>query len=63
MMGAEFERHETGEWLGGLFETLTSNPYVYVPEIIGALIVAAFAWNIIRGRNLVRFIKTGQLSK
>ncbi|NLE89557.1 MAG: metal-dependent hydrolase [Dehalococcoidales bacterium] len=61
LFGVVFERHETGEWLGGLFETLTSNPSVYIPEIIGTLIVAAFAWHIIRGGNLIAFIKTGRI--
>jgi len=63
LFGVVFERHETGEWLGGLFETLTSNPSVYIPEIIGTLIVSAFAWHIIRGGNLIAFIKTGRLAK
>jgi inner membrane protein len=61
ILGAEFERHETGEWLGGLFETLTSNPSVYIPEIIGVLIVAVFAWQIIRNGRILAFIRTGRI--
>lgn len=63
LFGTEFERHENGEWLGGLFETLTSNPSVYIPEIIGVLIVAVFAWHIIRKRRLAAFIRTGKINR
>lgn len=63
ILGIEFERHETGEWLGGLFETLTSNPSVYIPEIIGGLIVAAFAWHIIKKRRFAVFITTGKINR
>ncbi|MDD2472246.1 MAG: metal-dependent hydrolase [Dehalococcoidales bacterium] len=63
LFGVVFEQHDTGEWLPGILETLTSNPATYIPEIIGALIVAVFGWHIIRHGNLATFFRTGRIDK
>ena len=39
LFGLHFERFTTDNWLGGIFYILLNDPAVYVPEIIGALII------------------------
>jgi inner membrane protein len=60
LYGAGFDRLE-GEWLGGIWQALTSNPAIYVPEIIGAAFTGAFLWRIISRRSLLQFFQTGRL--
>ncbi len=60
LYGAGFEPLE-GEWLGGVWHALTADPGVYIPEIIGMVIVAIFAWNIFAHGGLGQFLRTGRL--
>ncbi len=58
--GFQFEKHPTEDWLPNIFENLVTNPGVYIPEIIGALILAAFMLNLIRKGKVATFLKTGR---
>jgi hypothetical protein len=57
--GWGFERQDTGHWLGRMLSLLVSDPGVYIPEIIGGLILVAFVWYLFRRREVYRFIRTG----
>ena len=58
--GIAFERIETAYWVGNIFHALLKEPGVYVPEIIGFVAFAWFAWELMRHRALIRFIKQGR---
>lgn len=50
---------ETTGWLSSMIQALLSDPGVYVPEIIGLAVVALFAYEAVRGKGVVRFIREG----
>jgi inner membrane protein len=60
LFGFHFEKlgidNPIGYWLHSLF----SNPAVYIPEIIGALVLMWFVVRLIRRRALVSFLKSGK---
>lgn len=59
LLGWEFEHRVYDEWLPNILHSLTANPGVFIPEIIGALLLMAFFWAIIRQGKLKDFIRTG----
>jgi len=59
LYGFTFDKHPAGDWLPGIFEALTSEPSVYIPEIIGALLLLAFFRQLLRDRRMGEFFKTG----
>lgn len=59
MYGWSFGRADLSYWLENVLASLVTVPKVYIPEIIGALILAAFFLNLIRQRRLYSFFKTG----
>lgn len=60
VFGIAFERTETTCWIGNIFYALVEEPGVYVPEIIGFIVFAWFAWGLVRRRGITRFLKEGR---
>ena len=52
---------ETAGWLPDIFEALFSCPEVYIPEIIGLVIVLLFAGRLVRKKSVVSFIRDGDI--
>jgi inner membrane protein len=62
LYGLEFPRGELTDWIGNTLNALTHNPVVYIPEIVGAVVLLLFLWVLVRNRNLTNFLKRGRLS-
>lgn len=56
-----FPREETVGWLPNIFQALFSHPSVYIPEIIGLVIVLLFAYRGVIRRSLISFIRGGAI--
>ena len=56
-----FGRHILTEWIGSLWDALLHNPAVYVPEILGGLVLVAFSWTLVHGSAVRTFLRTGRL--
>ncbi|AKG53567.1 hypothetical protein DGWBC_0904 [Dehalogenimonas sp. WBC-2] len=62
VFGLGFEHHVYENWLGNIVHTLATNPGVYIPEIIGGLLLAVFFWDIIRRGRMTALIRSGHVS-
>lgn len=60
LLGLAFERMDTSNWLGNIIVTLLTKPEVYVPEIIGMIILISFIWDLLHSRELETLIKSGK---
>jgi len=49
-------------WIQGIFTELISEPSVYIPEIIGAVVLSIFVVEVIRLKAVGSFIKRGTIS-
>ena len=61
LYGWAFPREDLADWVPETLLALVKNPAVYIPELIGAVIVAAFAWFLVRRKKTPAFIKRGQI--
>ncbi len=61
-MGSGFPQVNLEGWLGNLWEYLISNPGVYVPEIVGLVVIVLFVIQIISNRKIFSFIKRGKVA-
>jgi len=52
-------REETTGWVFDMFEALFLYPEVYIPEVIGLLILVAFSYRLVKKKMLTNFIKSG----
>ena len=52
-------KEETAGWLSNIFQGLFSQPEVYIPEIMGLLIVSLFAYRLVKRKNVISFLKNG----
>ena len=59
--GLYFPSYDNSNWLADIFQGLFNNPLIYIPEITGLLITAAFTWKLVHGKYLLRFIKYGEM--
>lgn len=62
LLGLDFPHYDMRDWvawLTDLIEALKSEPAVFVPEIIGALILILFAGGLLRSRGVLAFLKSG----
>jgi len=62
IFGIGFERMETANWLGNILHALFEEPEVYVPEIIGFIVLLWFAWELLYHRAIIRFLKQGRVN-
>ena len=53
LYGFVFEKGDITDWIPNIFNALLTQPSVYVPEIVGAVIIICFAWISLRKRNPV----------
>jgi membrane-bound metal-dependent hydrolase YbcI (DUF457 family) len=60
LLGAGFPPGSGGDWLRGLFEGLLHNPAVYLPELLGLIILLWFLWYLLQHKHLITFLRTGQ---
>lgn len=56
-----FPREETAGWVTNMFQALFSHPSVYIPEIIGLVIVLLFAYKVVIRRSIISFIRGGAI--
>ena len=61
LYGLSFERGIVEGWLPRILTSLMTKPSVYLPEIIGALLLAVLLWDIIRRRRLMGFLRSGRV--
>ena len=60
--GLAFERADVSGWMQGLLQELMTNPAVYVPEIIGVVVLGWFGWSLLRRRKLLAFVRRGEVA-
>lgn len=61
ILGLTFQRADISNWMPDIFQALLTNPVVYLPELVGAVILIWFAWLLLHRRNIYSFIKYGQV--
>jgi inner membrane protein len=61
LFGFSFDKVDISDWIPHMLHALVSNPSVYIPELVGALFLAWFAFDTIRRNQVVNLIKTGRL--
>ncbi len=58
--GFAFERVDTTHWVQGMSRRLLTDPAVYVPEIVGGIILVLFVWVVVNSRKMIAFIRNGK---
>jgi len=59
--GLAFERVDLTDWFGNLFKAVVNDPSVYIPELIGLVVLAVFGWVLVRRKTLLSFLRYGQI--
>ncbi len=61
LLGFTFPKEDITGWLSDTLHALLTEPSVYVPELLGAVIIIWFAGILLRRKNVFPFIKHGQV--
>jgi hypothetical protein len=59
--GFSFDRMDITHWVSNLLYALQTNAQVYVPELVGLVILVWFATELVRRGSVIAFIKTGRV--
>ncbi len=59
-LGFTFERIDLTGWASNIFQALLSSPRVYVPELLGLVILLWFGLALVGGRKAGAFIRHGK---
>jgi len=62
ILGLDFEKMKTANYLGNVLYALLEEPGVYFPEIIGFIAFVWFAWELLHRRATTRFLKYGRIN-
>ena len=55
-------KRETADWLSNIMQALLSQPEVYIPEIIGLVLILLFAYRLVKKRSIISFIRNGAVA-
>jgi inner membrane protein len=63
LLGATFERHQGSfyTWVETVLSHVVNDPWVFIPEFAGLLVVAWLVWRLARRGTLGAFLKRGQI--
>lgn len=59
LYGLAFEKSSLKDWIGNILHALFTDPGVYIPEVIGIIILTAFMVMLMRKKKLFSFIGNG----
>ncbi len=59
--GWGFEKLDLSNWWANIWHAVLTDPYVYVPEIIGAIILVGSMLTLVRRKRVYTVIKNGQV--
>ncbi|MFC2056686.1 metal-dependent hydrolase [Chloroflexota bacterium] len=58
--GLAFDRADVSDWIMNIFHALITDPQVFIPELVGMMILAWFLLILVRKRKVFYFIKYGK---
>ncbi len=61
LFGFTFPREDITGWVQETFQELLTDPAVYIPELIGAVIIIWLGWRLVRNKKMFKFIRYGQI--
>jgi len=61
LYGFGFDKYEIVNWLVNILHGLLEKPKLYVPEIIGFVVLVLFIWELLHRRAIIRFIRKGKV--
>jgi membrane-bound metal-dependent hydrolase YbcI (DUF457 family) len=56
-----FGKQILADWASNIWYALLHDPAVYVPEIVGGLVLVAFVWTLLHGSVVRSFLRSGRL--
>jgi inner membrane protein len=59
--GWAFEREDLTNWLQNMLHALLTNPAVYLPELVGAMILVGFMAQLVYRKRVYAFIRKGTI--
>ncbi len=59
LFGGSFPEKDLSDYAGLIWENLTTRPSVYIPEIIGLIIMIPVAFRLLRNRRVMSFLRSG----
>ena len=59
--GLAFERADLTDWMSNMLYALLTYPEVYIPELVGAVIIIWFTVELVRRRKVFAFVRYGQV--
>ena len=62
LFGFQFPQEDLAGWASNVLLGLVKNPAAYIPELIGAFIIAWFFWLLLRRKKIMPFVKHSQIS-
>ncbi len=61
LYGFGFDKYEIANWLVNILHGLLEKPKLYVPEIIGFVVLMLFIWELLHRRAIIRFLRKGRV--
>ena len=60
LYGFAFPKADISDWMPNMLYALFTEPRVYVPELLGAIMLIWFAWTLLHRRKMSAFIRYGR---
>ena len=62
LLGLDFDRVEINGWITNAVYRLITSPSLFIPEMVGAIILITFTWALIRTKKIGTFVKWGRFA-
>ncbi len=61
LYGFGFDKYEITNWLVNILHGLLEKPKLYVPEIIGFVVLVLFIWELLHRRAIIKFLRKSRV--
>ena len=61
LLGFTFDREELADWVPNMLQAMLTNPEVYIPELVGAIVLFWFGLVLVRRKKVLAFIRYGKV--
>jgi len=62
LYGVTFERTDLEGWIPHILDALVTKPNVFVPELVGLVVVTWFGWILVHRKTLRAFVRHGRIN-
>ena len=61
LLGFSFPKEDLEGWVSNIWKALFSDPHLYIPEVVGLVVLLVLGIYLLKRRGVIKFLKGGRV--